>query len=284
MECLDAHADESGVVVGGWWPRANEKKSGRDQNLPVVRDQGHPRECASGIPARRQGASCDCHSGSIGLASGPPGFRSGPRTERHEDSHPSPCFHGQPRGRQTDDDPFLSLSDREGARSGSGVQRVRMEAQWTPRDRGGRPIKPPNGRLRSRERGEGGLRGSELVRDASAAGKRSELPRGEAKRSATTKRGGAALEQEEEEEGREAEVQGEMVEVRRGKARRRKGPREQAVLQSLAVVKAQGAIFTWLQFSWLLKPPIFRTRFQCEGSLAIFAVAESRLSSNSVPV
>ena len=90
-----------------------------------------------------------------------------------------------------------------------------MDAEG-PEPGGGRPVKPQNGRLRSRERGEGGLRGSELVRTAPAAGKRSALPRGEATRSAAAKIGRAALEQEEEEDGREAEVQGDMIGEKRG--------------------------------------------------------------------
>ena len=81
-----------------------------------------------------------------------------------------------------------------------------MEVQWTPRDRNQEADDLSNlrtGRLRSRERGEGGLGGSKLVRSAPAAGERSELPRRE------------VLEQEEE-EGREVEVQGEMASVRGG--------------------------------------------------------------------
>ena len=94
---------------------------------------------------------------------------------------------------------------------------VRMEAQWTPRDQNQEandPSKPPNERLRSRERREGGFGGSELVRDAPAAGKRSNLPRGEAKRSAAAKN-------RKRKHGEESD---------RG---------EHAVLQSLVVVKAQ---------------------------------------------
>ena len=62
--------------------------------------------------------------------------------------------------------------------------------------------------LRSRERGEGGIGGSELAGTAPAAGKRPALLQGEAKRDAAAQTGRTALGQEEEEERREAEVQG----------------------------------------------------------------------------
>ena len=147
---------------------------------------------------------------------------------------------------------------REGS-SASGVQRGKdgsaVDAEG-PEPGGGRFIKPPNGPIRSRERGEGGLRGSELVRSASAARKRSELPRGEAKRSTAAGTGGRRRKRcwSSGRSGRRP---------KREKARRRKGPREHAVLQSLAVVNAQGAIFAEWQFSRLSRPPIFRSRFLC---------------------
>ena len=68
--------------------------------------------------AGRQGVSGDRLPGSSGPASCSPGFRSGPRAERHKDGHPSPRIHGQPRERvrhqQADDDSFPSLCNRDG--------------------------------------------------------------------------------------------------------------------------------------------------------------------------
>ena len=95
-----------------------------------------------------------------------------------------------------------------------------------------------------------------------------ELRRGETERSAAAKTRRATLGQEEEEEGREAEVQGEMVGVRGERSKEKKGTEGTRSVQNLVVVNT-------------LKPPIFRTQFQCEGSLAIFAVAESRSLSRT---
>ena len=114
---VDAHADENGVGAGGWWPRANERGQIETRIFPWFAIRVTPENAPW---ARRQGVSGDRLAGSSRPAPCPPGFRSGPRTKRHEDDHPSSRVHRQPRERvrhqQANDDSFPSLCNRDGAR------------------------------------------------------------------------------------------------------------------------------------------------------------------------
>ena len=123
---VDAHVDESGVGVGGWWPRANGKWFAikvTPENAPWA--------------LKWKGVSCDRHSGSIGLASGPPG---GPAQELNGTKTviQAPALTDN-RGNgyvinKLMTTRFLLCAIVMELAAQAEYRGVRMEAQWTPRD------------------------------------------------------------------------------------------------------------------------------------------------------
>ena len=247
---VDAHADENGVGVGGWWPRTNKKGQVETGISPWFAIKVTPENAPWAF--QREGrvyrviASLEallCLLLAL-LAFGPAQELSDTKTVIQVNAFTDNRGNGYVINKLMF--PLCAIVMELAAQAE--YRGVRMEAQWT-EPRSGRPIEPPDGRLRSRERGEGGLRGSKLVRNAPAAETRREV-----------------LGQEEE-KGREVKFQGEMVGVRggsgMGKEQGEERDRRNRQCAELGVVKERREIL---------------------HVAAIFAFAETAQFSSPVPV
>ena len=120
--------------------------------ITLVCAEINTRKCTLGVSEERASVQGDSFSGSLGsapwlcflalLLGSAPGslrIRSRTRSETHKDDDPSSSVHGQPwqriRDQQAHDYTVPTMCHSHGAAAQAEQRRVRMEAEWTPRDR-----------------------------------------------------------------------------------------------------------------------------------------------------